>query len=63
MVIRDLFSDWEGPGALVPHNGVAVLTLEASAIPSDQTWFLRIVEATADERKAIDEAGYLLKDA
>jgi hypothetical protein len=63
MVIRDLFSNWEGPGALVPHNGAAVLTLDASAIPSDQTWFLRIVKATTDERKALVEAGYLLKDA
>jgi hypothetical protein len=63
MMIRDLFSDWEGPGLLVLHNGAAVLTLETSPIPSDQTWFLRIVEATAGERKALDEAGYLLKDA
>jgi hypothetical protein len=63
MVIRDLFSDWEGPGALVSRNGIAVLMLDASTIPPDQTWFLRIVKATADERKTLDEAGYLLKDA
>ena len=63
MMIRDLFSDWEGPGALVVRDNITVLMLDASAIPSDQTWFLRIVEATADERKALDEAGYLLKDA
>lgn len=63
MVIRDLFSDWEGPGALVAHNGATVLMLRASVIPPDQTWLLRIVEATADERKSLAKAGYLLKDA
>jgi hypothetical protein len=63
MVIRDLFSNWEGPGALVVRGNTTVLMLDASAIPPDQTWFLRIVRATADERKAMDEAGYRIKDA
>lgn len=63
MVIRDLFSNWEGPGALAARNGVAVLMLEASAISPEQTWFLRIVDATAAERKSLAEAGYRLKDA
>lgn len=59
MRIRDLFKHWEGPAALV----AGVLILDGSPIPPNQTWFLRIVEATAEERAAIEEAGYLLKEA
>jgi hypothetical protein len=63
MVIRDLFSNWEGPGAMVSRNGATTLMLEGNAVPPDQGWFLRIVQATAEERKSLEEAGYVLKDA
>jgi hypothetical protein len=63
MTVRDLFSNWEGPGAMVSRNGATVLMLEGNAVPPDQAWFLRIVRASAEERKAIEEAGYVLKDA
>jgi hypothetical protein len=57
MLVRDLFSNWEGPGVLAVHDGTFVLTLDGNVIPPDQTWFLRLVEATEAERKAMDEAG------
>jgi hypothetical protein len=63
MTIRDLFSNWEGPGVLVVRNGSMILGLDGNAVPPDQAWFLRIVQATAKERKRLEEAGYLLKDA
>ena len=63
MTIRDLFNDWEGPGALLDRNGSTVLMLNGGAVPPNEAWFLRIVEATAKERTAIEEAGYCLKDA
>ena len=63
MIIRDLFNNWEGPGALVARNGATVLTLNDSAVPPNEAWFLRIVRASAEERRALQEAGYLLKDA
>jgi hypothetical protein len=63
MTIRDLFSNWERPGVLVARNGSMILGLDGNAVPPDQAWFLRIVEATAKERGAIEEAGYILKDA
>jgi len=59
MTIRDLFNDWEGPGALV----AGVLTLRGNAVPPNEAWFLGIVKATAEERRALQEAGYWLKDA
>ena len=63
MRIHDLFSNWEGPGVLRAYNGSRVLALDGNAVPPDQAWFLRIVEATAEERKRLEEAGYILKDA
>jgi hypothetical protein len=63
MTIRDLFSNWEGRGVLVARNGSMVLRLDGNAVPPDQAWFLRIVQATAKEQKRLEEAGYLLKDA
>lgn len=59
MTIHDLFNDWEGPGALV----AGALTLRGNAVPPNEAWFLRIVTATAEERRTLEEAGYLLKDA
>jgi hypothetical protein len=63
MTVRDLFNNWEGIAALVIRNGSTVLMLNRNAVPPDQAWFLRIVRASAEERKAIDEAGYVLKNA
>jgi hypothetical protein len=37
--------------------------LNRSVVPPNEAWFLRIVRASAEERKAIDEAGYVLKNA
>jgi hypothetical protein len=63
MTVRDLFNNWEGIAALVIRNGSTVLMLNRSAVPPNEAWFLRIVRASAEERKAIEEAGYVLKDA
>ena len=63
MTIRDLFNHWEGPGHFVVHEGSTVLVVNGSAVPPDQTWFLRIVTATSDEREKLEEAGYVLKEA
>ena len=63
MTIRDLFNNWDGIAALVVRNGSAVLMLHGNAVPPNEAWFPRIVEATVEERKAIEEAGYRLKDA
>lgn len=63
MTIRDLFNNWDGITALVIRNGSAVLMLHGNAVPPDQAWFLRIVKATAEERKSLEEVGYRLKDA
>ncbi len=62
MKIEDRFANWIGPGILIVRDGRELLTLEGNAIPPDQTWFLRIVEATADERKTLEDAGYLIKN-
>jgi len=59
MTIRDVFHNWEGPGVMV----AGVLTLRGNAVLPDQTWFLRIVTATVEEQKAIEETGYRLKNA
>jgi hypothetical protein len=63
MTVRDLFNNWEGIAALVIRNGSTVLMLNRSVVPPNEAWFLRIVRASAEERKAIEEAGYVLKDA
>lgn len=63
MMIRDLFNHWEGPGALIARNGPTVLALNGSEVPPNEAWFLRIVEATAEERKTLEDAGYVLKEA
>lgn len=63
MKIRDLFVGWEGPGALVVRKGFTVLVLDGQAIETSETWFLRIVEATDAERRVLDDAGYLIRDA
>ena len=63
MTVRDLFNNWEGIAALVIRNGSTVLMLNRNVVPPNEAWFLRIVRASAEERKAIEEAGYVLKDA
>ena len=63
MLIEDLFVNRTVPGVLVNRNGMKVLALEGIAVPPDQAWFLRIVDATAEERRILEQAGYLLKDA
>lgn len=63
MIIEDRFAKWKGPGVLLVRNGKEVLVLEGNVVLPDQTWFLRIAEATEAERKALEEAGYLIKNA
>lgn len=63
MMISDLFNNWEGPGVLMVRDTADVLVLDGNPIPPDQTWFLRIVDATVEERAALKDAGYRLKDA
>ena len=62
MTIRDLFNDCEGSGVLVVRDGVEVLMIKNNTILPDQTWFLRIVKSTIQEREALEEAGYLIKE-
>ena len=62
MTIRDSFNNWEGIAALIARNGSMVLTLNG-AVPPSEAWFLRIVEATVEERKTLEETKYRLKDA
>ena len=53
MTIRDLFNDREGTAALVVRNGSAVLTLNGGgAVSLSEAWFLRIVEATVEQRRS-----------
>jgi len=57
MTIRDLFNNWEGIAALLLRHGSALLTLNGGAVPPNEAWFLRIVEATVEERRVIEETG------
>ena len=60
--MRDLFNNGEGIAALAFRNVSTILTLNG-AVPPNEAWFLRIVEATVEERRVIEETGYCLKDA
>jgi hypothetical protein len=59
MILRDTFSDWEGAVSLVQ----GVLIVNGQAVWPNQAWFLRVVRATKEERQALYDAGYVLKDA
>jgi hypothetical protein len=63
MTIRDLFNNREGIAALLVRNGSTLLTLNGGAVRPNEAWFLRIVEATVEERRAFEDTGYHLKDA
>ena len=63
MTIRDLFNNWEGIAALLLRNGSTLLTLNGGAVRPNEAWFLRIVQATVEERRAFEETGNHLKDA
>jgi hypothetical protein len=62
MTIRDLFKNWEVIATMVVRNRSTVLTLNGGTVPPNGAWFLRIVETTEEKRRAIEEAGYRLKD-
>ena len=63
MTIRDSFNNWEGIAALIARNGLTVLTSNGGAVPPNEGRFIRIVEATVEERTTLEETAYRLEDA
>lgn len=59
MILRDTFANWEG--AVTLERGV--LMVNGQPVRPCEAVFLRIVRATVEERQALWDAGFILKDA